>query len=234
MANGTKKEEEKDVITVEEDDLVTEDKLDKSEDLFKQYEQGVQGRVASLEDAAAARLAAAPAGVAAAMGQTVNTGTGTVGGGALRQAAGAAGSAMRTADIEAAQLQAEANQARADAAIGIQEAGIVAGAASEAQIKDEKTSIDNAINSAIKNHKGTFNDDEDSMYNEIVSHLSSEYASDFGGDIRDFEDYTKLNVGDPDPNNPGKTVTSYQKAMAEEVRLAFKQANDIKYGRIDV
>lgn len=225
---ATKEEEEKDVITVDED------ALDKSEDLFRQYEQGVQGKAASLEDAAAARLAAAPASVAQALGQNVNTGMGTVGGGVLRQAAGAAGAAQRTADIEGAQLSAEANQARADAAIGIQEAGVTAEAASDAKIKDIQTGIDNAINAAIKNNKGTFNDDEDAMYREIESHLTSEYADDFGGNVRNFKDYEGLEVGDPDPHNAGKTVTSTQKAIASKVKEAFQKANDIKSGAWDV
>ena len=225
---ATKEEEEKDAITVDED------ALDKTEKLFTQYEEGVQDKATSLADAAAARLAAAPAGVAAALGQNVNTGMGTVGGGMLRQAAGAAESAQRTADIEGAQLSAEANQARADAAIGIQEAGGTAQAASDTKIKDMQTSIDNAINAAIKNNKGTFNDDEDAMYREIESHLTSEYADDFGGNVRNFKDYEGLEVGDPDPHNPGKTVTTTQKAIAAKVKEAFKKANDIKHGDWDV
>ena len=136
-----------------------EDKLEKSEELFKQYETGMQGKAASLEEAAKARLGMADAGVAAALGQQMTGASGTVGGAGLRQAASAAESAQRQATLESAQLSAQAAEARADAAMGIQEAGIVPGAASQAQLADMKTGLSNAMNQAIADNKDTWDDD---------------------------------------------------------------------------
>jgi hypothetical protein len=213
-------------------DAQEEDKFAKTERLFKQYEEGMQGKASALEQAAKARLAAAPAGVAAALGTQV-PGAGMVGGGQLRQAASAAESAGKVAALESGQLEAQAAQARADAAMGIQEAGVVAGEASQAMIDDMNTELDNTINEAIAANKGTWNDDEDAMYNAIDQHLQ-QYADQMGGRAKDFPMYENLSPGDPDPKNPAKKVTAEQIAIAKMLRKGYKRANDIKYKREDV
>jgi hypothetical protein len=214
-----------------------EDRLSKTEKLFKQYEEGMQGQADVLQKAAEARRAAAPAGVARALGATVGAGgTGMVGGSQLRQAASAAESAQKAADVEAASFEARGQEARAEAALGLQEAGAVASEATKAIIDDMNTELWNEINSSIATHKGSLleDDDEDAMYDDIVGYLQTEYGTQMGGQAASYKKYLGLKAGDPDPLREGMTVTQEQIEIAKVVAEGYKQADRIKTKEWDV